>query len=127
MRALVVGTEVARLVDTLLPTLPDSIALSVVIVDRDLSLVGGITGRAPEPGSVLVEISSTFSGVLAKAARAGLASTLNHEFHHLPRGWTIEGAEEAAVRLDEILALPPDASYDEWMNQCPPRSPAPTG
>lgn len=147
------ATDVGRTVDALLPSLPDSILVSVVTVDRDLSVVGGVTGRAPVPGEVLIELSSTMPGGLDEAVRAGLGLALYHEFHHLARGWTIEGnrfgrgiptaivneglasvfaetysgasfeaydyPEEVGAWLDEIVALPVDASYDAWMNQHP--------
>lgn len=90
-RALVKTTvaEVAHTVRTLFPTLADSINISVVIVDRDLSSVGGVAGRADAPGEVFIEISSTFPGGVVAAAQTGLSATLFHEFHHLVRGWTI--------------------------------------
>jgi len=82
-------TEVARSVEDLLPGLGERIRVTVVTVDRDLSSVGGVAGRADAPGEVLIEVSAAYPGGLGEAVQAGLPSVLYHEFHHLVRGWTI--------------------------------------
>ncbi|PAP75060.1 DUF2268 domain-containing putative Zn-dependent protease [Rubrivirga marina] len=131
----------------LLADLPRRIRVVVARVDRDLSGVGGVSGRADAPGEVLIEISRRLEG--GPAAAAGLRNALFHELHHQARGWTIrenrfgpgiavaavnEGlaevfAEEQTGRVlaaneypddvdewaREILALPNDADYVEWM------------
>lgn len=141
----VVGVEAhAR---ALLSELPPHIRVVVARVDRDLSSVGGVSGRADAPGEVLIEISRQLEG--EAAAASGLRNALFHELHHQARGWTIrdnrfgpgiavaavnEGlaevfAEEQTGRVlaaneypddvgewaREILALPSDADYGEWM------------
>jgi hypothetical protein len=83
------AADVAGSVDELLPGLGERIDVTVVTVDRDLSSVGGVAGRAEAPGEVLVEVSAVYPGGLGEAIRAGLPSVLYHEFHHLVRGWTI--------------------------------------
>lgn len=89
IEALIRQTEDA--VRDLLPELPDSIQVSVHAMDRDVASVGGVTGRADNPNTVVLYISTSYeSGVIA-ASNTGLAPALYHEFHHLVRGWTIEG------------------------------------
>jgi len=75
----------------LLPTLPEEIEVTAVLIDRNVDIVGGVTGRADAPGVVLVELSSLFPGGVSAAAHSALSSTIFHEFHHLERGWTIQG------------------------------------
>lgn len=131
----------------ILADLPPRIRVVVARVDRDLSRVGGVSGRADAPGEVLIEISRRLLG--SPAAADGLRNALFHELHHQARGWTIrdnrfgpgigvaavnEGlaevfAEEQTGRVlaaneypddvdewaREVLALPNDADYVEWM------------
>ena len=75
----------------LLHNLPKVIDVSVVIIDRDIDVVGGVSGRADAPGKVVVELSKVFPGGISAAAQSALSSTIFHEFHHLDRGWTIQG------------------------------------
>lgn len=75
----------------LLPNLPDRIHVSIATIDRDLTEVGGVTGMANGPNTVQVFISTAFDGGVIAAANTGLAAVLYHEFHHLARGWTING------------------------------------
>jgi len=77
-------------VRALLPTLPDVIEVTAVVIDRNVDIVGGVTGRADAPGKVLIEVSSVFPGGISAAAQSALSSTIFHEFHHLDRGWTIQ-------------------------------------
>jgi uncharacterized protein YjaZ len=83
--------EAEKKVRMLLPTLPVVIEVTVVIINRNIDVVGGVTGRANAPGMVLLELSNVFPGGVSAAARTGLASSVFHEFHHLDRGWTIQG------------------------------------
>lgn len=78
-------------VRTLLPDLPTGIRLSVSALARDVTSVGGVTGSADDPVSVSIQISTAFEGGITAASNSGLAPALYHEFHHLARGWTIEG------------------------------------
>jgi len=78
-------------VRALLPTLPDVIEVTAMVIDRNVDIVGGVTGRADAPGKVLIEVSSVFPGGISAAAHSALSSTVFHEFHHLDRGWTIQG------------------------------------
>lgn len=77
-------------VRALLPALPDAIEVTAMAIDRDVDIVGGVTGRADAPGKVLIEFSSVFPGGISAAAQGALSSTIFHEFHHLARGWTIQ-------------------------------------
>lgn len=74
----------------LLHNLPEVIEVSVFLIDRDVDIVGGVTGRADAPGIVIVELSKVFPGGVIAAANSALSSTIFHEFHHLNRGWTIQ-------------------------------------
>ncbi len=74
-----------------LPSLSKEITVQVKLIDRNLDEVGGVTGRADTPNLVLIEISMTFPGGVRAAIDEGLASTVFHEFHHLVRGWTMQG------------------------------------
>lgn len=139
----------------LLPHLPQNIEVDIQIIDRNIDVVGGVSGRTESnvPPLVVIEISKVFPGGITAAVKAALRSTLFHEFHHLARGWAIKdnkygpGISTAAVNeglavvfseeyakirfeangypkeadswVKEILALPKDASYHEWMFQHP--------
>jgi len=84
-------THAEQEVRALLPTLPDAIEVTAMVIDRNVDIVGGVTGRADAPGKVLIEFSNVFPGGISAAAKGALSSTIFHEFHHLARGWTIEG------------------------------------
>ncbi|NER13608.1 hypothetical protein GWK08_09180 [Leptobacterium flavescens] len=75
----------------LLSELPQKVELHFVKVDRDLRVVGGISGRAENPERIVIEISAIYPNGTIAAINKSLAGTLYHEFHHLNRGWTIEG------------------------------------
>jgi len=77
-------------VRVLLPTLPEEIEVTAIIVDRNIDVVGGVSGRADAPGVVLIEFSRVFPGGISAAAQSALNLTIFHEFHHLNRGWTIQ-------------------------------------
>ena len=77
-------------VRALLPSLPDSILVNIEVVDRDIDVVGGVSGRVEAPGKVTIQLSSTYPGGILAAAETALSSTIFHEFHHLFRGWTIQ-------------------------------------
>jgi len=123
-------------VRTLLPTLPEEIKVTATIVDRNIDIVGGVSGRADAPGVVLIEFSRVFPGGVSAAAQSSLTSTVFHEFHHLDRGWTIQGnkfgpgipvaavneglatvfAEEYTDEyFEEAYSYPEDA--DEWLRE----------
>lgn len=85
------AVSVAEHVKSLLPELTDDIHLRVRVVDNDLDPVGGVAGWAAKPGEVQLLVSNTYPGGIDAAITDGLATVLYHEFHHLWRGWTIEG------------------------------------
>jgi uncharacterized protein YjaZ len=135
----------------LMPGLANSIRFRVLIVDHDLSIVNGVTGRADRPTEIELSISTSYEGGLEQAISDGLQTTLLHELHHTIRGWTIhenkfgqginiaivnEGladvfAENYSGKLSdyyptnvdldgwvkEIIALPKNANYAQWMSQ----------
>lgn len=84
--------ESEKEIRTLLPTLPDSINVFFEIVDWDLDMVGGVTGRTEtnSPPVVFVQISENYPGGVAAATQKALKHTIFHEFHHLYRGWAIQ-------------------------------------
>ena len=83
--------ESANAVRTLLPSLPSYIRVSVSTLNRDVTEVGGVVGSADTPTSISIRISTLFEGGIIAASQTGLAAALYHEFHHLARGWTMEG------------------------------------
>lgn len=124
---------------TLLPTLPESIEVNVEIVDWDLDLVGGVTGRTDSntPPFVAIQISDKFPGGVTKAVQTALKHTIFHEFHHLSRGWAIQdnvyGPGIPNATVNEGLAVvfsetythqateadtPPEAAVaEQWMKE----------
>jgi len=80
-----------RQVKAIYPDLADEVNVSVRTLERDLTMVGHVTGMAAAPGRIVIMISSLHPHSLEQAARDGLAGTFTHELHHLRRGWTIEG------------------------------------
>ena len=132
-----------------MPELSDSIQFNIFIIDRDLSMVNGTTGRADRTNEIEISFSSSYEGGLDKAIDDGFAVTLFHELHHTVRGWTIygnkfsqgidiaiinEGLADVFAEIQaghphssysndvdfdswtkEILALPKNANYGEWM------------
>jgi hypothetical protein len=95
----------------LLPGLPENITVEVHIIDRDIDVVGGITGRTESnvPPLVIIEISKVFPGGITAAVDAALRPTLFHEFHHLSRGWAIKdnkyGPGISTAAVNEGLAV----------------------
>lgn len=136
-------------VAALLPGFPERMGFEVRIVERDLGVVDGVSGRADRPGHITIELSRVYPGGIAAASGRGLRAMLYHELHHQARGWTIEdnrfgpGIDIAIANeglatvfselftgviqegnryppdvrewVDEIVALPRDADYGEWM------------
>lgn len=87
----VIGESEAE-VRELLKGLPDTIEVTVRVMNRNVDIVGGVTGRADEHkpvGKIIVEISNVYPGGIEKAADDGLKTVIFHEFHHLTRGWSI--------------------------------------
>jgi uncharacterized protein YjaZ len=91
------------------PELADIVEVTVVPVDRDLSSVGGVSGRADAPGRVVIEIITTGEGGVLAAIADGLAPAFAHELHHLVRGWTMMenryGPGIAIAAVNEGLAV----------------------
>lgn len=111
------------------------IKFTIHIIERDLSDVYGVTGRADKPDEIEISISSTYAGGLNKAIMDGLKATVFHELHHTIRGWTIHGnkfprgIDVAAINegLADVFAelqvgrplnkLSTDINYHEWANE----------
>lgn len=95
----------------LLPTLPISIEVAVEIVDWDLDVVGGVTGRTDtnSPPFVAIQISEKYPGGVTAAVQTALKHTIFHEFHHLSRGWAIQdnkyGPGISTAAVNEGLAV----------------------
>jgi len=78
----------------LLPQLPKNINVILEIMPRNIDAVGGTTGRAQKHspnGEVYLYISSVYPGGVQAAIEVSLSYTVFHEFHHLARGWAMEG------------------------------------
>lgn len=99
--------EVAGRVRELFPDLADQVTVAVARVARDLSSVGGVSGRAEAPGEILIELQDGYPGGLS-AQTPALRQALFHELHHLVRGWTIRenafGPGIAIAAVNEGLA-----------------------
>ena len=83
-----------RDIRALLPALPGQLRITLGIIDRNIDIVDGVTGRseAHSPvGDVRIELSNVFPGGVSGAARAGLNTVMYHELHHVARGWTLNG------------------------------------
>lgn len=106
--------------------------LTIRSIDRDLSDVYGVTGRADRPDEVEVSISSVYKGGIKKAIEDGFRGTLLHELHHTVRGWTIhgnkfpQGIDVATINegLADVFAevhigrdmnkMPKDVDFNKW-------------
>lgn len=80
----------------LMPSLPQKITVKLSIMDRNLDIVGGTTGRTQKHkpnGEVYVYLSNLHPGGVQGAINASLKYLIYHEFHHLARGWAMEDNE----------------------------------
>jgi len=134
----------------LMPELAAEINFNIRLVDRDLTNVYGVTGRADRKDEIEISISSSYKGGIEQAVKDGLIGTVFHELHHTVRGWTMyrnqfpQGIDTAAINegladvfaeiqvgraMDkmsknedfalwskEIISLPKNADYNQWMN-----------
>lgn len=96
----------------LLTDLPDSVIVYVDFIDRDIEVVGGVTGRTLRHkirGEIVVEISTVYPSGISGAIDDALRSVLYHEYHHLSRGWSIHenvfGAGIPFAAVNEGLAV----------------------
>lgn len=132
-------TDSENKVRKLLPNLPEGIKVIVEVVDWDINVVGGVTGRAETntPPLVMIQVSNKFPGGIVSAIHAGLRPTVFHEFHHLSMGWAIkdnkytpeipvatviEGlaevfAEEYTKVVFEANQIPKDVNADNWVKE----------
>ena len=96
----------------LMPSLPEKIEVIITIMDRDINIVGGTTGRTqkhdPE-GQVYVYISNMHPEGVQGSIEASLDYLIYHEFHHLARGWAMEdnkyGPGISTAMVNEGLAV----------------------
>ncbi len=109
IESIVVESE--KSVRALLPGLTENIRVIVTIIDRQLDVAGGVSGRAEThtPGEVIIEISNVFPGGVKEAVKTSLASTVFHELHHIYRGWAIRdnkfGRGISIAMVNEGLAV----------------------
>lgn len=85
----VVNNTIAKMYK-LMPELAAEINFYIRLIDRDLSIVYGVTGRADRKDEIEISLSSTYQGGISQAIKDGLAGTVFHELHHTVRGWTIQ-------------------------------------
>jgi len=116
----------------LLPNITKNLTLRVIPVKYDLSIVGGVTGRTNTPHEVTAEISYhefhhvwrgwTLSknefekGITTAAINEGLADVFSKTYTgvYLKVGNT---SDDIGGWTQEVLKLPKDADYNQWMNQ----------
>lgn len=126
-----VALESEKEIRALLPTLPDSINVSLEIVDWDLDMVGGVTGRTETnvPPVVLIQISEKYPGGVTQATQTALKHTIFHEFHHLSRGWAIQdnkygpGISIAAINEGLAVVFSEDYTGESMEADTPPEAP----
>jgi hypothetical protein len=110
------------------PALTDGVRVELSLMDRDLEMVGGVTGRADAPGEIVIAISSVYPGGVSAAIETGLASTFAHELHHLVRGWTIQGnhfgpgIDIAAVNEGLAVAYSESLTGQAFAGNAPPEA-----
>ena len=114
----------------LLPQLPDSITVAVEIVDWNLDVVGGVTGRTEtnSPPFVAIQISEKYPGGVTAASQTALKHTIFHEFHHLSRGWAIQdnrygpGIPIAAVNEGLAVVFSEEYTHQSMKADSPPEA-----
>lgn len=96
----------------LMPSLPQKITVILTIMDRDLDIVGGTTGRTQKHdphGEVYVYLSNLHPKGVEGSIKTSLKYLIYHEFHHLARGWAMEdnkyGPGIATAMVNEGLAV----------------------
>lgn len=122
--------ESEKEIRTLLPTLPNGIEVNVEIVDWDLDVVDGVTGRTDTniPPFVAIQISDKFPGGITKAVEKALKPTIFHEFHHLSRGWAIQdnvfgpGIPNATVNEGLAVVFSQTYTYQSTEADTPPEA-----
>lgn len=87
----------------LLPALDDELTL-VVVSGKNVIEQTSEGGVALAPGTVLWTLDHERSGGAIAIARAQLRHTLFHEFHHLVRGWLIEGGKPKTSFMDGVVS-----------------------
>jgi len=75
----------------IMPDLATEINFNIRLIDRDLTTVYGVTGRADKKDEIEISLSSIYKGGIPQAIKDGLAGTVYHELHHTVRGWTMYG------------------------------------
>ncbi|MGE4056277.1 MAG: DUF2268 domain-containing putative Zn-dependent protease [Vicinamibacterales bacterium] len=143
-----IAETTAREVKVLLPGLPAVIAISVR-AGEDVIPETGETASVYPPNRVSWVVDPAREGGIAATATRELRGTLFHELHHLVRGTALAGTslldravtegmataferdfagmdppwgsyeDGIATWATEFLALPADASHEDWMVQHP--------
>ncbi len=119
----------------LMPELAAEINFNIRLIDRDLTIVYGVTGRADNKDEIEISLSSIYQGGISQAIKDGLASTVFHELHHTVRGWTInknkfpQGIDTAAINegLADVFAemqtnqamnkMSTDVDFPAWIKE----------
>ncbi|WP_371185839.1 DUF2268 domain-containing putative Zn-dependent protease [Thalassotalea maritima] len=117
------------------PALSNKIHFNMLMVDRDLTLVNGVAGRADRANAIEINISSLYAGGVDKAIEDSLTVALFHELHHVVRGWLVlenkfeHGIDIAAINeglaevYSELEAGHPHGNYsttadfDAWTKE----------
>ena len=119
----------------LMPELVPVMKINMKLMDRDLSVVNHVTGRADYTDEIEVSISTQHEDGLSAAIEAGYVKTLVHELHHTVRGWVIhgnafgpgiaiaainEGLADIFAKIhtgSEMNTLGNDVDFDAWTNE----------
>ncbi|MDG1752685.1 MAG: DUF2268 domain-containing putative Zn-dependent protease [Thalassotalea sp.] len=117
----VVQTTITKMYK-LMPELAAKINFNIRLIDRDLTMVYGVTGRADKKDEIEISLSSTYQGGISQAIKDGLVGTVFHELHHTVRGWTMydnkfpQGIDTASINegLADVFA---EIQIDRSMNR----------
>ncbi len=98
-----IADETASEVRALLPGLDEELVLQVMPGTQVIEETGEL-GGAIAPGTVRWTVDDSRPEGVAAVVRTSLRTTLFHEFHHLVRGWTMEGGAPVTSLMDAVVA-----------------------
>ncbi len=117
------------------PEISEKINFNFIPVNRDLSKVKGVSGRADRSYEIEINISTAYEGGAEKAVADGLKVVLLHELHHVARGWLVQdnkfgpGIDIAAINegladvfAEELMGFPQanytdNPDFDAWTQE----------